>query len=80
MSAGFVHLHVHTQHSLLDGAIRLPDGVDAASRTATEQTPQQVIAGQWKVNDIVEGTKFPKVPEETIHNIIYENWKQVISV
>ena len=25
MSAGFVHLHVHTQHSLLDGAIQLPD-------------------------------------------------------
>ena len=23
MSAGFVHLHVHTQHSLLDGAIQL---------------------------------------------------------
>jgi DNA polymerase-3 subunit alpha len=25
MSSGFVHLHVHTQHSLLDGAIRLSD-------------------------------------------------------
>ncbi len=25
MSAGFVHLHVHTQHSLLDGAIRVTD-------------------------------------------------------
>jgi len=25
MSAGFVHLHVHTQYSLLDGAIRLSD-------------------------------------------------------
>jgi len=25
MSAGFTHLHVHTQYSLLDGAIRLPD-------------------------------------------------------
>jgi len=25
MSAGFVHLHVHTQHSLLDGAIQLPN-------------------------------------------------------
>jgi len=24
MSAGFVHLHVHTQHSLLDGAIQVP--------------------------------------------------------
>ncbi len=25
MSAGFTHLHVHSQYSLLDGAIRLPD-------------------------------------------------------
>ncbi|MDP3481594.1 MAG: DNA polymerase III subunit alpha, partial [Desulfoprunum sp.] len=25
MSAGFTHLHVHTQHSLLDGAIRVSD-------------------------------------------------------
>ncbi len=25
MTAGFTHLHVHTQHSLLDGAIRLSD-------------------------------------------------------
>lgn len=25
MSAGFVHLHVHSQYSLLDGAIRIPD-------------------------------------------------------
>ena len=25
MSAGFTHLHVHTQYSLLDGAIRVPD-------------------------------------------------------
>ena len=25
MSASFVHLHVHTQYSLLDGAIRIPD-------------------------------------------------------
>ncbi|MEE2991885.1 MAG: amidohydrolase family protein [Gemmatimonadota bacterium] len=41
-------------------------------------TPDQVISGQWKVNDIVEGTNLPKFPEEAIHNIIYENWKQFI--
>ena len=41
-------------------------------------TPQQVIAGQWKVNNIVAGTNFPKVPEEMIHNIIYENWKRAL--
>ncbi len=28
MSAGFVHLHVHTQYSLLDGAIRIGDLLD----------------------------------------------------
>jgi DNA polymerase-3 subunit alpha len=28
MSVGFVHLHVHTQYSLLDGAIRIPDLLD----------------------------------------------------
>ena len=41
MSAGFVHLHVHTQHSLLDGAIRVSDllkkckeyGMDAVAVT-----------------------------------------------
>ncbi len=43
-------------------------------------TPAQVIAGQWKVNEVVEGTNFPRVPDEVIHNIIYENWRQVIEV
>ena len=28
MSAGFVHLHVHSQYSLLDGAIRVSDLLD----------------------------------------------------
>ncbi|MEN8190365.1 MAG: DNA polymerase III subunit alpha, partial [Thermodesulfobacteriota bacterium] len=31
MSAGFVHLHVHTQYSLLDGAIRIKDLLDKCS-------------------------------------------------
>ena len=43
-------------------------------------TPEQVIAGQHKVNDIVEGTKFPTFPEEAIHDVIYENWKQFIQL
>jgi predicted TIM-barrel fold metal-dependent hydrolase len=42
-------------------------------------TPEQAIAGLWKVNDIVEGTKFPKVAEDVIHRMIYENWKQLVS-
>ena len=41
---------------------------------------EQVIAGQWKVNDVVKGTNFPTFPEEAINNIIYENWKQVIEI
>ena len=41
-------------------------------------TPEQVIAGLKRVNDIVEGTKFPRFPEEAIHNMIYENWKRVL--
>lgn len=41
-------------------------------------TPEQVIAGQWKVNEVVEGTRFPRFPEEAIHRIIYENWKQAL--
>ena len=45
-------------------------GSDFPSATAA-----QVIAGQHKVNDVVEGTNFPRVSDEVIHNIIYENWK-----
>ncbi len=41
-------------------------------------TPEQVIAGQWKVNDVVDGTNFPKIPDEVVHNIIYENWRRVL--
>lgn len=41
-------------------------------------TLAQVIAGQRKVNDILEGTKLPRVSEEVIENIIYENWKRFL--
>ena len=41
-------------------------------------TPAQAISGQKKVNNVVAGTNFPKIPEEMIHNIIYENWKQFL--
>ncbi len=41
-------------------------------------TLPQVIAGQWKVNDILEGTKFPRISDDIIHNIIYENWKRFL--
>ena len=41
-------------------------------------TLPQVIAGQHKVNDILEGTKFPRISDEVIHNILYENWKRFL--
>jgi microsomal dipeptidase-like Zn-dependent dipeptidase len=41
-------------------------------------TLAQVIAGQWKVNDVVKGTSFPTVSKEILHNIIYENWKRFL--
>lgn len=41
-------------------------------------TPEQVIAGLRKVNDVVKGTSLPKFPEEAIERMIFENWKQVI--
>jgi hypothetical protein len=27
------------------------------------------------VNNIVDGTNFPRVSDEAVHNMIYENWK-----
>jgi predicted TIM-barrel fold metal-dependent hydrolase len=42
-------------------------------------TPEQAIAGLWKVNDVVRGTSFPTFPKEAIHRIIYENWKQFVT-
>ena len=48
-------------------------GSDFPSATAA-----QVIAGQEKINDVVAGTNFPKIPDEMIHNIIYENWKSFL--
>ena len=42
-------------------------------------TPEQVIAGLWKVNDVAKQANLPLFPDEAIHRIIYENWKQVLS-
>lgn len=41
-------------------------------------TLEQVIAGQRKVNNILEGTSLPRVSTEIIDNIIYENWKRFL--
>jgi predicted TIM-barrel fold metal-dependent hydrolase len=43
-------------------------------------TPEQVIAGLQKVNDVVKDSSYPKFPEEAIQNIVYENWKQVLTL
>lgn len=48
-------------------------GSDFPSATAA-----QVIAGQRKINNIVEGTKLPTISEEILHKIIYENWKRFL--
>ena len=39
---------------------------------------QELIAGPYKVNDIIRGINFPKIPDEMIHNIIHENWKRFL--
>ena len=39
-------------------------------------TVDNVINGLRNVNQIVEGTNFPKVPKDIQDMIIYENWKQ----
>ena len=41
-------------------------------------TPEQVMAGQMKINDILDGTNLPRVPDEMIHNILHENWKRFL--
>jgi predicted TIM-barrel fold metal-dependent hydrolase len=41
-------------------------------------TPEQAVTGLWKVNDIVEGTRFPRFPDEALHRIVHENWKDFI--
>ncbi len=41
-------------------------------------TPEQVVAGQWKINDVVQGTSLPRVSDEIIHNILFENWKRFL--
>ena len=41
-------------------------------------TLPQVIPGQRKVNDILDGTKLPRISNEIIENIIFENWKRFL--
>ncbi len=67
--------HYHAFMSAIEYGVehKLILGSDFPSATLA-----QVIAGQRKVNDILEGTKFPRVSNEIIDNIIYENWKRFL--
>jgi predicted TIM-barrel fold metal-dependent hydrolase len=49
---------------------KLLPGSDYPSATIT-----QVIEGLRKVNEIVEGTRLPRVPEDAIESIIGSNWR-----
>jgi hypothetical protein len=39
-------------------------------------TTENVIAGLRSVNDVVEGTRLPKIPVEIQDRIIFENWRE----
>ena len=67
--------HYHSIRTAIEYGVehKLIFGSDFPSATA-----EQVIAGQWKVNEIIKGTSFPVIPDEVINNIIYENWKKAL--
>ena len=43
-------------------------------------TPQETMDGMRKVNDIIEGTKLPPVPEDAIEKIIYRNSLELLGI
>ena len=67
--------HYHSIRTAIEYGVehKLIFGSDFPSATA-----EQVIAGQWKVNEIIKGTSFPVIPDEVINNIIFENWKKAL--
>ena len=36
-------------------------------------TPQETMDALWRVNDVIEGTKLPRVPEEELEKILYRD-------
>ena len=59
MSDGFVHLHVHTEYSMLDGATRIPDLIDAVradDQPAVAVTDHGVLFGLVEFYKAAEGT------------------------
>ncbi|NCF73235.1 MAG: DNA polymerase III subunit alpha [Gammaproteobacteria bacterium] len=51
MSAGFVHLHVHTEYSMVDGTVRIPGLV---ARCAKEEMPAVAISDQNNLFGLVK--------------------------
>ena len=41
-ASSFVHLHVHTHYSLLDGACKIPDLVKRAKALGMERSPSPI--------------------------------------
>ncbi|GGM61857.1 amidohydrolase family protein [Dactylosporangium sucinum] len=41
-------------------------------------TVDQVIEGLRRVNDIVDGTRFPRVPDEVMDAIVHRNWERAL--
>ena len=41
-------------------------------------TVQQVISGLHAINDVVDGTKLPRVPDSVKQQVIFENWKRAL--
>ena len=44
-------------------------------REQKSATMDKVVAGLRTINDIVEGTRLPKIPVEVQDMILFENWK-----
>ncbi len=51
MSAGFVHLHVHTEYSLVDSTVRIPKLV---ARCAAEKMPAVALTDQNNLFGLVK--------------------------
>jgi len=51
MSAGFVHLHVHTEYSMVDSTVRIPGLVE---RCAQEQMPAVALTDQNNLFGLVK--------------------------
>lgn len=41
-------------------------------------TVDHVIEGLRRVNDVVDGTRLPRVPEEAMASMIHHNWQRAL--